>query len=83
MPTLNRREFIVASTIAALATRTSAAQSPVASPVAVPAASPVASPSGSPVAMGNPLSECSMIYDVGSELSRGDISRSASGRAIL
>ncbi len=50
MPTLSRREFLVASTLAALATRATEAQTPIASPVAPPVASPMASPIASPVA---------------------------------
>ena len=74
MPTLSRREFLVASTLTALATRATAAQTPIASPVTPPVASPMASP----VAKAGSLGACSMIYDVGSELSRGDVSRPAS-----
>jgi hypothetical protein len=70
MPNLSRRELLIASTLTALASRSTLAQTPVASPLASPAASPVA--------MGGSLSECSMIYDVGSELSRGEVSRAAS-----
>jgi len=78
MPTLSRREFLVASTLAALATRATGAQTPIASPVAPPVASPMASPGASPVASAGSLGACSMIYDVGSELSRGDVTRQAS-----
>lgn len=82
MPTLSRRELLIASTLTPLAVHATAAQSPVASPVVPPAtspeASPMASPLASPVAAGGGLAECSMIYDVGSELSRGDMTRPAS-----
>ncbi len=71
MPSTTRRNLLAASALAALGARTATAQSPVASPGA--AATPIASPGASVGSLG----PCGLDYDVGSEMTIGEITRPA------
>lgn len=62
MPSITRRDLIIASTLTALTSRASVAATPVASPIA----------------MDDLLGPCGMNYDLGAELSRGELTRPAS-----